>query len=404
MGGDAPRVAGTTEVERHVMAFNNNTPLPDWWPALFECVADASIFVSPGWMQSWIEVYGHEFSGFWVRWACRGETVGGCLILKRTVWLRRLPLATLFVNTADETSHRSPAVEFNQILHLAGYGALLAADLARVLVDSRWVRLALYGYEDSALMRLMLEHLPLCGIDREERPSPYVDLETIVGNDYEATLSGKSRSQIRRSRRIYEEMYGPVVIEAAADYEQAISFLAELALLHDATWRSRGIEGAFGSETFVDFQQRLIRRLWPVRGVDVLRARAGERVIGYLYTFLHRGKVYCIQSGLIQEKDNHLKPGMLTHACAIRHYCQRGFREYDFLAGDMRYKRSLAKSTRTLVWSVAYRRNLYVRLLLLSRSLCHRLLSFKAAHSALNEPAKGSLPLGQKNDSRGGLV
>jgi hypothetical protein len=386
--------AGTIEVERHVIAFNRHAPPPDWWSTLFERADNASIFVSPGWMQSWVEVYGHEFSGFWVRWISRGETVGGCLILKRTVWLKRWPLATLFVNTADETSLRSPPVEFNQILHLAGYEALLAADLARVLVESRWVRLAVYGYEDSAPLRLMLEHLPLCGIDREERPSPYVDLRAIVGDDYEATLSGKSRSQIRRSRRIYEDTYGPVVIEAAADFEQAISFLAQLALLHNATWRSRGIDGAFDSETFVDFQQRLIRRLWPVRGVDVLRARAGERIIGYLYTFLHRGKVYCVQSGLIQEKDNHLKPGMLTHACAIRHYCQRGYREYDFLAGDMRYKRSLAKSTRTLVWSVAYRRGLYMRLLLLSRALYHRLLSFKAAHSAQNEPAKGNLPPG----------
>ncbi|HET7757026.1 MAG TPA: GNAT family N-acetyltransferase [Steroidobacteraceae bacterium] len=377
--GAARRARDGSGITRLEAPLEAHAALPGWWGRLFQGAAGASIFLSPDWMQTWLEVYGRQFRGSWLRWEAGGETVGGCLLLWKRIWRRGLPLATLYLNCAEDTGKSAAPVEFNGILHRPGYEDAIAHDLARAMAGRRWTRLALSGYEDSPLMRTLLERAPLCGVDREERPSPYVDFAALAGADYAATLSAKTRSQIRRCRRLYEETHGPVLIEAAADCEQALAFIAELAVLHNATWRSRGTSGAFASGTFREFHRRLIRRLWATRGVDVLRARAGAKVIGYVYSFLLRGKVYCYQSGFVQERDNNLKPGMLTHACAIDHYRERGHREYDFLAGDVRYKRSLAKSQRLLVWSVGYRRGAYAWSLLRARALRRKLLARQVA-------------------------
>jgi CelD/BcsL family acetyltransferase involved in cellulose biosynthesis len=362
-------VAYQQEITKNVTPLNGSSAPPAWWPDLFERASNASILHAPAWIQSWLETYGHEFDGFWVHWDVGGVPVGGCLILQRTVWRHRCPMSTVYLNTTEETSDGSPHMEFNGPLYVRGMRDVIAEELAALLATKRWTRLVLNGYEESAIGPALLRKLPLLDTEHQSGLSRYVDLTAITNNDYEATLSSKTRSQIRRSRRMYEAEYGPVTIDAPADAEEAIGFLTELAKLHNATWRSRGIKGAFECTAFTEFHHHIIRRLWPQRGAEVLRARAGKRVIGYVYSFLLDGKVYCFQTGLVQEPDKNLKPGMLAHALAIRHYCERGLREYDFLAGEVRYKRSMAKSYRTLLWSTAFRQGAYSRLLLLARDL-----------------------------------
>ena len=384
------RVPGA-HLTRTEVPLGGASSVPEWWRELFERATDGSIYVSPAWVQTWLELYGRDFSGSWLRWQAGAATVAGCLLLRRTVWRLGWPMATLCVNGSNDTRQRSPTIEFNRVLRLPGYDELIARDLALAVSQRRWTRLEMSGYEDSVLARSLLAQLPLCATDRKEEPSPYVDLVSLASQDFAATLGGKLRGQIRRCRRMYEESRGPVVVEGAEDAEHAISLLGELAVLHNATWRSRGLTGAFANDTFFEFHRRLIRRLWPMRGVDVLRTRAGEKVIAYIYSFLLRGKVYCYQTGIVHERDNNLRPGLLAHACAIDHYRERGYREYDFLAGDMRYKRSLAKSQRTLVWSMAYRRSLSARAALLARFVRRKLIAPPPGPLAPSKAADASI-------------
>jgi CelD/BcsL family acetyltransferase involved in cellulose biosynthesis len=109
------------------------------------------------------------------------------------------------------------------------------------------------------------------------------------------------------------------------------------------------------------FHQALVRRLWEANAVDLLRLSAGDADIGYLYNFKARGKVYAFQSGFAYAPDARLKPGLVTHACAMEHYARDGWREYDFLAGDARYKRSFASRSRTLLWTTTYRDKRWMR-------------------------------------------
>jgi len=48
----------------------------------------------------------------------------------------------------------------------------------------------------------------------------------------------------------------------------------------------------------------------------------------------------------------------VCHAAAIDHAAASGLAVYDFLGGDMRYKKSLATDENTLVWARVQRRRL----------------------------------------------
>jgi CelD/BcsL family acetyltransferase involved in cellulose biosynthesis len=90
--------------------------------------------------------------------------------------------------------------------------------------------------------------------------------------------------------------------------------------------------------------------------VQLLRTRAGDgKIVGHLYNFVYRGRVYCYQSGFARFADNRMKPGLVSHHLAIVMSRAGGLRYYDFLAGDSRYKRSLSNRVGEMVWIVMQR-------------------------------------------------
>jgi len=64
------------------------------------------------------------------------------------------------------------------------------------------------------------------------------------------------------------------------------------------------------------------------------------------------------QSGFAAFDDNKLKPGLVTHALCMQACRERGLTEYNFLAGESRYKQELATMEQELVWAVARQRRL----------------------------------------------
>jgi CelD/BcsL family acetyltransferase involved in cellulose biosynthesis len=93
----------------------------------------------------------------------------------------------------------------------------------------------------------------------------------------------------------------------------------------------------------MEFHRALVSRAWPEGGVELLRIRAGEKPIGYLYNFLWRGWVGYYTSGFVYTDDNRLKPGLVAHWLAIERHLAAGARIYDFMAGESRYKASLGE-------------------------------------------------------------
>lgn len=351
--------------------------VPDWWVDLFDNACNRSVFLSLAWIQTWLEAYERDFRGVWVRWEHCGSTVGGCLLLTRVVWKSGVPMVSLFVNATGEAVERTPLAEYNDVLHVAGYEDAIATDLARIIARMRWSRLLLSGHADCSVLCRLPRLLPSALVERDPRPAPYVDLGALPG-EFEATLGGKGGSQIRRNTRLYEKEYGSCKVTAAATLAQALRFFDALSALHRTRWESRGHSGSFASDAVIDFHRRLICRLWR-GGVDLVHVGNEQADVGYLYNFTSEGKVYYFQSGFAYDGPSRLSPGLLTNCLAIEHYRRRGLREYDFMAGDMLYKRSLANGCRTLHWTVLYRDHPWVRFVLWLRTLRVRWQSRAAA-------------------------
>jgi hypothetical protein len=347
--------------------------VPGWWSALFERCPNASIFLSSAWLETWLAIYGSEFEKWWIHWR-RGEViVGGCLLLSRRVRVGGLVMKTLYLNATGQAGQLTPMAEFNDVLHCPGYTELIAADLARILESMSWSRLALSGYEPGGVLARSVELLPRAHIDCSARPAPYVDLRALPDVPFEKTVKGKSGTWIRRNRRIHNERFGTVLLTKPASLAEALDSFSELVELNRRRWAGAAVT-TFAAPAVVDFHRGLIERLWASGAVDLLRVASEGRVVGFLYNFVLRNKVSVFQTGFNYGADSRLSPGLLAHSLAIEHYRASGEREYDFLAGDALYKRTLAKCQRELRWAVLYRDQGWVRVVLAARRLKHHLL------------------------------
>jgi hypothetical protein len=319
------------------------------------------VFCSADWIAAWLETYGHEYRGRWLRWEDGGAVVGGCLLLTGRVAKGPLRLTALYVNASGEAPTRTPLVEFNDVLSLPGQREAIASDLAARLGELPWHILRACGYETRSVLARVVERLPSASMAHETSPAPYARLAGRGAADVEASLTGSTGNRIRASRRTYESRDGALAIERAAGEPEALAMLEALAALSNRRFAGKGVEGSFESEAVRAFHRRLVPRLLARGEVDLLAVRAGTTVVGYLYNFTSRGKVYAFQSGFRYEADSRIKPGLVCHAMALARYARQGAAEYDFLAGDGQHKRSLSTDSRTLAWTTLVRDTAWLR-------------------------------------------
>jgi CelD/BcsL family acetyltransferase involved in cellulose biosynthesis len=160
-------------------------------------------------------------------------------------------------------------------------------------------------------------------------------------------LAAGPRQRIRRSGRAF----GALETEWARSAEHGLDILEELIMLHQQRWSAAGERGAFASRRFADFHRELVARGVPEGRALLFRIRASGRTVGCLYGLLERQRVLFYQSGFSSVSDNRLKPGLTAHAVCMQACYEAGFHEYDYLAGDSRYKRELSTGERELTWA-----------------------------------------------------
>jgi CelD/BcsL family acetyltransferase involved in cellulose biosynthesis len=284
-----------------------------------------------------------------------GETVALALFNRHR---RPLRPATLLLGESGVAVMDRPYIEFNGVLA----GVERKAELTRICLQAARGA-GLVGGSLHTARRLVLS-----GIDdptlaaagriggalrvRRSQPAPYVDLARVrgEGGDYLDRRSANTRQQLRRSDRTYAER-GALSLRRAEGVTEAHRFLDELAPLHQATWIARGEPGCFADPFFGRFHHALIERGMPRGEIDLLRIAAGSEPVGILYNFRFRRRMMAYQSGFdYPAGDRRRKPGLTCHHLAIRFAMAADLDIYDFLAGDSRYKLSLADDASMLHW------------------------------------------------------
>ncbi|MBC7905688.1 MAG: GNAT family N-acetyltransferase [Rhodospirillaceae bacterium] len=301
------------------------------WRAL-EARADASFFQSWRWIGAMLAEFGPASLLAEIRQG--GTLVGLGLLGRRARRWDMLRSPSLHLGEVDDGASAALTTEYNGFLSVRGLEPEISrAGLAAISAFGGWRELVLPGVAphlaaQCASVRLTRKHL-----------APFAVFGPVDPLD---GLSRNSRHQIRRSLKLYQGMdLEPVSPE----------WFERLAELHGAYWRGRGQPGAFAHPKVAAFHRRLL----AAGDAELLRLSHGGEEIGYLYNFVHDGWAYAYQSGFHYDPDPRRKPGLAGHLLAMRSYRAQGLRGYRFLAGDSRYKSSLATEKDTLVWAIADR-------------------------------------------------
>jgi len=304
----------------------------------------SSFFVSWGWMESWLACLPRAHQPRLAVFRDDGRPVAACFLGRRRV--QRLGVVSsraLFLNATGDERLDELCIEHNGLLgRELGVGALVD------LLPDDWDELFLPGLAAGAFGGLAENVIRGVRV-RIERTVPVhlVDLARVREQGYLELLTGQTRAQIRRARR----EVGALDLEIAEDEATARSIYRELVELHQRHWRARGEQGAWADPWFDRFHRHLIAKRFAHGEIQLVRVHAGDRTLGCLYNFVHRGRVLQYQSGFAAYDNKHIKPGFLAHAAAIEQVAADGHAVYDFLAGDRRYKRSLSTDASSLVWA-----------------------------------------------------
>ena len=314
-----------------------------------EAICQPSYFLSWGWVETWLDALpaSAPITLYVARRA--GAPVAAFFLGARTQWRHRvLPSRGLHLNQVGDGAYDEICIEYNGVVH-NGQPPAFTEVLDHLPGD--WDELYLPALDaDDALARgLVADHAHLRLRIDGKTPSPMVDLDKVrSAGDYLKVLGGNTRSQIRRSQKLYGAR-GKLALDVAGSPAQALEIFDELVALHRRSWGERGQAGAF--VPFVHaFHKRLIAQRFASGEIQLLRIRAGDATIGCLYNLISRGTVAFYQSGLTSESDSKLKPGLVCHALAVAHDAAAGHRWYDFLGGGSRYKQSLSTDARNLIW------------------------------------------------------
>lgn len=315
----------------------------------FDRCGQHSFFASWPWLGTWLELLPPGIAPLLVRIDERGRCCGGAILVRRAicrhaVWSSR----ELRLNETGDRELDCLTIEHN------GFAGYAAADQRpwRAFVD--WFG-AEEGKADAVAIPGVCSELAPESLQprflKEERvlPAYRVDLMRLrAGGEIGAILSANARQQLNRSRRDLARS-GPLVLEAAPSVTMAAEFFDGLERLHVRSWTRRGRSHAFTSPFFGRFHRALIRNHFATGGIELLRLRAGDRELGFLYNFRRNGCVYAYQSGF-DDEDPRLRPGYVAHAMAIESHAAAGDMDYDFMAGRNRLKERFATDRYEMRW------------------------------------------------------
>ncbi len=369
-----PRLpGGCVRIERYdFRAWPKIAPL---WSVIAENSPYLSFYLSEDWTAAWLETYGEIVRPQIIVFTVDAVPVGTCLLVQDSERRGPFRVSRVYLNTGSGMTGDRPFMEFNSLLCIAGWEEKVASALGDHLQQFEWDEFAIEGISDSPILNwIHLKTFPELSASVKVKSSRYVNLDRLRMKEkaYETSLSPNTREQIRHSIRRYAAL-GSISVDVASDLSTAEKLFEEMKSMHQVRWTARGQQGGFSPSRKLEFHRALIKRAFLKGTIQLLRVSAGKETIGILYNFTQRGKVYFFQSGLNYKLDKDAKPGLVTHALAIQHCLDAGFCDYDFLAGDARYKRSLARECRTLQWVVFSRPGVRLAVIELLRAMKHRM-------------------------------
>lgn len=325
-----------------------------------------SIFLASPWIASWLQTIGDKAEIYSLQFYNeQKKLVGICFITRATVRRRKFfKIEQLSLNESEVKDNKF-IIEYNGILHDPEFLDDVHYAFIEFLASSglKFDELRINAVEAEAFhsLKKLCAGFGLKFIEDESSKAYSTNLHGYEGDpdNYIASLSKSKREQIRRSIKYFRQ-FGDPTLEFASSRDECLEFFNKLGELHQRSWNSRGTDGAYASQNWVDFHSRLITN-YPDR-VQLIRISYGSHILGYLYNLIDGKVAYSIQSGFNYSADKNDRPGIVSHFMVTNDYIRGAMKRYEYLAGDSQYKRSLANAHRQFSWYLVQKKNLKMRI------------------------------------------
>ncbi|GAB1715079.1 MAG: hypothetical protein NTAFB05_01210 [Nitrobacter sp.] len=316
-----------------------------------ESRADHSFYLSWLWIGTWLRHLPKGVNPHVVIARASGAIVGLAIVCPRKIWhLGPRERTRWLLNETGDASFDRLFIEHNGVLADRSSAdritTICLEVLTRRLRFSDELVLSGIGLEVETIARRAAAGLAMDV--RVADSAPWIDFAEVrrKGGNYRAALGRNTRQAVSRAMRLYVER-GPIKYLTMETTSEALAAFDELIDFHWSRW---GRKGPFANPGFRLFHENLIAQGTPIGAVRISRTLVGDRTIGILYNFVHRGHVFNYQSGFFYEDDGRLKPGLVSHVLAIEDSLLRGEGSYDFGAGPAGHKSRLANAQRAMTW------------------------------------------------------
>lgn len=328
--------------------------LQQLWESL-TTAASASFFTSWDWIEAWLQELrsGGEYRLLRVR---RGElTVAVGIFVFAAVHRRhRLPRHAVHLHATGDPNSDSVHIEQNDLL-ISGPATqeiYEAALQCLVRCEIPWDELDLQGVANghrwvNAARRFGL----LTDVERLAAPRVVLNCLSVGAPLWQSVHNKKARYKLRRSLSDYAQTLGPLAVAEPATASEALSFLEELARLHDQRWHALGVQSPFTAPRAMSFHKKLVTSGFTNRHARVCKVTAGPATVGFLYLLMHDGVANFYQSGFdyhLLEKHN--QPGWLCLQLVIDMMRGEQVQLFEFLTGKETYKHRLANDVTARSW------------------------------------------------------
>ena len=323
----------------------------DW--RMLEAYSECSYFQSWGWIGTWLKEVVHDLQPEVIRAWERDELVAIGILVNITVKRRGiLSSSKLFLNEAP-VLNRNMVIEYNGLLLKKGHeeGVYKAVVYHLRYTGKYWDELCL-GMVRKSITDTFIDQLDrefYLAIDNQVSSWQFNSKHVENGiNGILSSLSRNRRYQVRKALQAYQAE-GDISLVEAENVPQALEFFDGLKRLHTSRWVAKGKMGSFSNQLWEKFHRQLITSRFSENEIQLLKITTPKAEIGYVYSFLWRGRVYVLQTGFNMDVPKNGQPGYVSHLKAIIHNQQKNYKIYDLLSEDSGYKKILCNESEELV-------------------------------------------------------
>ena len=179
--------------------------------------------------------------------------------------------------------------------------------------------------------------------------------------DFLRRFSKNTRAQIKRGVRLVESD-GPLELKMIKDTQEKISTFNKMRPWHISQWSKTKEGSGFHNPHFVNFHIALLADDTKKNQTEMAVLLQKGQPLGYIYNFIEQGTVYFYMSSIKRHTNGKINIGLIFHSMLMFHYSNNNKNNYDFLAGDAQYKKSLSDTSDNMMFTCIYNLNLSIRI------------------------------------------